>query len=287
MFSEQGAVFTDLDGTAVYEQGGKTFVADEVSHALKALNDLGRPVLLNTLRFPLNVIRTFGRAWSAITSAPLPLISLNGSIIGHLVPGETGAPTFHELDSFPIPSDHLEDAIRALDQLLHDGIDDIVVFHYGRDWTQGETVWTPKTDRVEPLTAKYRSASTVWTTSLERLFATWLSEHCVMLSILIDIPQDRRMAYQQVNPNRFITAPGVDKLFGAQKAAALFGIPLEHAVGAGDSPMDSFLRGVGLALHVGPMSIEHRGLQTTIRLRDQAELGVALQTLASFGRLAA
>lgn len=92
------------------------------------------------------------------------------------------------------------------------------------------------------------------------------------------------MAYQHVNPNRFITAPGVDKLQGARRAACLFDIALEDAVGAGDSPMDSFLGGVGLALHVGPASIEHQGLKATIRLRDQAELGAALQTLAAFER---
>ena len=44
--------------------------------------DLGRPVVLNTLRFPLNVIRTFGRAWSSITREPIPLVALNGAVVG-------------------------------------------------------------------------------------------------------------------------------------------------------------------------------------------------------------
>lgn len=284
MFPKRGAIITDLDGTAVHEQDGRVFVASEVSSALKDLSDLGIPILINTLRFPLNVIRTFGRAWSAITSAPLPLISLNGSTVGHLLPSETGPPTFREIESFPIPADHLEGAIAALEQLLRDGIDDIVVFQYGQDWTGGETIWTPNRDSVAQLKAKYVSASTVSAVSLQDLRDAWLSQKTLMLSVLIDIPQDRRMAYQHVNPNRFITAPGVDKLQGARRAACLFDIALEDAVGAGDSPMDSFLGGVGLALHVGPAFIEHQGLKATIRLRDQAELGAALQTLAAFER---
>ena len=83
-FVYEGAVITDLDGTAVHEIKGRVAIPHAVSHGLKHLNDRGRPVVLNTLRFPLNVIRTFGREWHAITNAPLPLVSLNGAIIGHL-----------------------------------------------------------------------------------------------------------------------------------------------------------------------------------------------------------
>ena len=56
-FAGKGAIVTDLDGTAVHEFEGRVVIPELVSHALKHLNDLGRPVVLNTLRFPLNVIR--------------------------------------------------------------------------------------------------------------------------------------------------------------------------------------------------------------------------------------
>src|SRR4051812_36534682 len=81
-FARDGAVVTDLDGTAIHEFEGRAIIPDPVSHGLKRLNDLGRPVILNSLRFPLNVIRTFGREWYGITNAPLPLVSLNGGIMG-------------------------------------------------------------------------------------------------------------------------------------------------------------------------------------------------------------
>jgi hypothetical protein len=60
-FAEAGGIMTDLDGTAVHEFEGRIVIPDPVSHGLKHLRDLGRPVILNSLRFPLNVIRTFGR----------------------------------------------------------------------------------------------------------------------------------------------------------------------------------------------------------------------------------
>ena len=78
-FAERGGVVTDLDGTAVHEREGRVLIADPVAEGLRELAMQGRPVVLNTLRFPRNVIDTFGRVWSAITSEPLPLVSLNGS----------------------------------------------------------------------------------------------------------------------------------------------------------------------------------------------------------------
>ena len=97
-FTEAGAVITDLDGTAVHEFEGRVTIPHLVSHGLKAINNRGhRPVVLNTLRFPLNVIRTFGREWHAITSAPLPLVSLNGSITGYLTESRSGEMVFEEM----------------------------------------------------------------------------------------------------------------------------------------------------------------------------------------------
>ena len=285
-FTHRGAVVTDLDGTAVDEREGTVFVAEAVAEGLKAITDAGRPAVLNTLRFPLNVVSTFGLAWSTITHSPLPLISLNGSVLGQLTTTGAGEPTFEEVTSFPLPDDEIDTAVSAVSELVEGGIEDIALFHYPRDWRLGEGIWTPRADKIEHLRSKYRSASAVGSTPLPGLRETLASEQACMLSLLVDVPEDRRMAYQHVNPNRFITAPGVDKLSGARAAAAWLSFDLDESVGAGDTPMDTFLSGVGLALHVGPMALPYRGLLATVRLRDPSELGAALFALATFQRTA-
>lgn len=216
-FTERGAVIIDLDGTAVQEWEGRIRVADSVVEGLKAIATNGRPVVLNTLRFPINVIRTFGRAWSDISAEPLPLISLNGSTIGFLVPTESGDPLFEELACFPISAEQIDQTVKELDALLADGIDNVVLFHYPRDWREGELIWTPKPERVDALISKYASAASVVSSSVPELREHLHSHGATMLSLVVDIPEDRLMAYQHVDPNQFITAPGVDKLSGARK----------------------------------------------------------------------
>ena len=51
---------------------------------------------------------------------------------------------------------------------------------------------------------------------------------------------------------------------------------LSESLGAGDTPMDTFLSGVGLAVTVGGMELSFRGLRNTIRLSDSTELGLLL-----------
>src|SRR4029453_16295701 len=81
-FKTSGGVITDLDGTAVHEFQGKIVIPKEVEFGLKRHYDLGRPLILNSLRFPLSVIRTFGADWYKISNAPIPTVTLNGSLIG-------------------------------------------------------------------------------------------------------------------------------------------------------------------------------------------------------------
>ncbi len=285
-FATRGGVVTDLDGTAVHEMDGRIAVAEAVALGLKALADLGRPVVLNTLRFPLNVIRTFGRAWNAITSDPVPLVSLKGSVVGVLRPTADGDPAFEEVVTFPLSSETLADTVAGLETMLADGVNDIVLFHYAVDWRLGEVVWTPHPHRVQALREKYVSASNVIAVPLAELAAQLQAEGACMLSLLIDIPEDRRMAYQHTSPNRFLTATGVDKLSGAREAASRFGFDLDQSVGAGDTQMDRFLAGVGLAMQVGGLPLADRGRMETVRLRDPAELGSALLALAQLQRQA-
>jgi len=113
-FARAGAVVTDLDGTAVHEFEGRVVIPDPVACGLKRLNDLGRPIVLNTLRFPLNVIRTFGREWYAITNAPLPLVSLNGGVVGYLREDAAGEIIFEELDAFPLEAEEIDEVLQGV-----------------------------------------------------------------------------------------------------------------------------------------------------------------------------
>src|SRR5689334_8692513 len=83
-FTTKGGIITDLDGTAVHEEKGRIYIPEPVEYGLKAIYKAGRPVILNSLRFPLSVMRTFGKEWLAIANAPIPVVSMNGSQTGYV-----------------------------------------------------------------------------------------------------------------------------------------------------------------------------------------------------------
>jgi hydroxymethylpyrimidine pyrophosphatase-like HAD family hydrolase len=283
-FATSGAVITDLDGTAVLEREGRVFVAPEVEFGLKNLRDLGRPVAVNSLRFPLNIVRTFGRAWASITDAPLPIVSLNGAVTGHIVETRGGSVVFDELDAVPLTTEDLQELLTGVRGLVESGLNELLVFHYPRDWTAGEIIWTPDPAHANAARAKYRSASEVFAGDVSELEARLLEGEVCMAFLLVDVPQDRLMAYQHARPGNFITRAHVDKLAGAERLAAALGFDLAASVGAGDTPMDSFLRGCGLAVHVGTLELEHDGRLATVRVPDAAALGDVLQRLAELQR---
>ena len=282
-FAHEGAFITDLDGTAVHEVEGRVAIPHTVSHGLKHLNDLGRPVILNTLRFPLNVIRTFGREWHAITHAPLPLVSLNGAIIGHLTSTDYGV-TFEEVATFPLARSDIEELLAGVQGLVDGGVHDLVLFYYPRNWMIGELIWTPAPERVEELRAKYLSATEITSGALDHLRQSLLSQDICMIFLLIEAEEDRLMAYQHTKRSNFVTRAGVDKLFGAQEATTRLGLNLAQCVGAGDTPMDTFLKGVGLAVQVGPLDLAFHGLQQTVKLANSLEFGALLFRLADLQR---
>src|SRR5215207_10540056 len=74
----------DLDGTALMEDRGRIFISGTVEKGVKAMHDLGRTVVINTLRFPLSVIHTVGDAWYQIADAPILTVLLNGSVLGYI-----------------------------------------------------------------------------------------------------------------------------------------------------------------------------------------------------------
>src|SRR5688500_548517 len=83
-FATSGAVVTDLDGTAVHEFQGKIIIPKEVELGLMRHYESGRPLILNSLRFPLSVIRTFGQEWYKLSNAPIPTVTLNDSALGFI-----------------------------------------------------------------------------------------------------------------------------------------------------------------------------------------------------------
>ncbi len=280
----RGGFITDLDGTVVFEMQGTTLLAPEVENAIKLLYELGRPLMLNSLRFPLSIMRTFGADWYRLSKAPVPVVALNGSQIGmmhEVKPGELG---FEEIAAFPLDRGEVDRVLNQVTTLVEGGLRDVLLFYYPRDWRRGEIVWTPAAERVEETRQRYRSASEVVTSNVEQLREQLTRQEICMVFLLVQAPDDVLMAYQHTKRSNFYSHDGVDKLFGATELARRLDVDLLHSVGAGDTVMDGFLDGVGLALHVGPHELPFRGKRDTIRVRDAGELASLLYHFAALQR---
>lgn len=144
----------------------------------------------------------------------------------------------------------------------------------------GEIIWTPVAEKVIHVKEKYRSASSVTAIELEKLREQLHTEEICMIFLLIERPADDLMAYQHSRPSSFFKQRGVDKLFGTRVIAEHLGIDLAHSVAAGDTMMDNFLSGAGLAVQVGGRNLEFRGLHSTVKLANSFELGDLLFRLA-------
>lgn len=275
-FATSGAVVTDLDGTAVHEFQGKTIIPKEVELGLMRHYESGRPLILNSLRFPLSVIRTFGQDWYKLSNAPIPTVTLNGSLMGFVNKTPEEELVFEEAAAFPLTPDEIREALTGVKGLIDGGIKNILVFYYPRDWRIGEVIWTPVPENIITVKEKYLSASAVTAVEFPKLQEQMLAEDICMIFLLIDAPEDQLMAYQHTKRSNFITHKGVDKLFGAHALADKLGCELAQSLGAGDTELDSFLSGVGLALIVGNNELKFRGLVETLKLRDSHELGSLL-----------
>lgn len=279
-FAAHGGVVTDLDGTAVHEAQGHITIPKPVEFGLKRMQDLGRPLILNSLRFPLSVLRTFGREWYNLTNAPIPTVSLNGSQIGFVTHTPEDEMAFKEIAAFPLTIAEIDEVLQGVQGLLDGGIKEILVFYYPRDWRIGEVIWTPVPEKIIHVKEKYKSASSVTAVEFSKLREEMTREEICMVFLLIEADADRLMAYQHTKRSNFFTHKGVDKLFGAQKIAEHLSIDLSHSIGAGDTEMDTFLRGVGLAIHVGNRSLEYHGLIQTVKVPSSFALGDLLFRLA-------
>lgn len=275
-FATSGVVVTDLDGTAVHEYQGKIMIPKEVELGLMHHYERGRPLILNSLRFPLSVIRTFGQDWYRLSNAPIPTVTLNGSLMGFVKKTPEAELVFEEAAAFPLTKEEILEALEGVQGLLEGGIKNVLVFYYPRDWRIGEVIWTPLPENIVPVKEKYASASAVTAVEFHKLQEQMLAEDICMIFLLIDAPEDQLMAYQHTKRSNFVTHKGVDKLFGARVMSDLLKCDLRDSLGAGDTELDNFLTGVGLALLVGNNELRFHGLVETIKLNNSSELGALL-----------
>jgi hydroxymethylpyrimidine pyrophosphatase-like HAD family hydrolase len=275
----KGCLVLDLDGTALTEDQGRIFISPTVQAGIRAIHEFKRPIILNTLRFPLSVIRTIGNAWYELADIPVPTVLLNGSILGHIhCVGERLE--YEEIAAYPMTEHEIKLVLDGVTELLGKGIDEILLFYYARDWRLGEALWTPKAERVEGLRKKFVSASKVISCSLDELSDELRSKDMCMMSLFVDRPEDTLMAYQHSKRNSFFTRKGVDKAYGLIEIAKIFSVSLDHSVGAGDTEMDSFLSAVGLAVVVGGRRLSFKGKIDTLRVGNPSDLGEFLSALA-------
>jgi len=275
----QAFLALDLDGTALLEDHGKVFISSSVEKGVKAVHDLKMPVVVNTLRFPLSVIRTIGEAWYQIADVPILTVLLNGSVLGYIKRTDAGL-HYEELAAHPLRPEEINSVLEGVAQLLKARIDDVIVFFYSRDWKEGETLWTPKADRVPGLQKKFVSASRVISGNVEQLAAELSRREICMMSLFIDRPRDTLMAYQHSKRNSFFTAQGVNKASGQREVAAKLNLSPDQSLGAGDTEMDTFLSEVGFAVIVGDAKLSFRGRKETVRVATPVELGELISAYA-------
>ncbi|MGB8194898.1 MAG: HAD hydrolase family protein [Chitinophagaceae bacterium] len=283
-FPRQGGVITDLDGTAIHEYQGRYLIPQSVELGLKKIYDMGRPVVLNTLRFPLSVIRTFGKEWYSISNSPIPTVLMNGSQLGYIVSDTKGNFAYDEIAAYVLEENEIDEVLQSVEKLVSDNVKELLVFYYPRDWRQGEIIWTPAEERIKYVKDKYLSAAQVICGGVELIAAELKKQEICMIFMLIDLPNDKLMAYQHTKKNNFFTHSGVNKRYGAEQIADQLGFSLKHSLGAGDSEMDSFLGAVGQAVHVGNPFLSYEGILPSIKLQGSAELGDLLFELAAMQR---
>jgi len=275
-FSDAGGVMTDLDGTALHETDGQARIPAEVAAGLAAVRARGTPIILNTLRFPANVMRGFGHEWLAIQGGPVPLVSLNGGIGGHIVKTASGALGFDEVFAQPLSPAEIDAVLATLQSEIAMGAADPMLFFHPRDWRQGETLWTPDAGRIPALRQRFPHADRVISSGTDALREALLGQD-ICLALL---PQPGQSIWRQQRRRDFFTGGGADKLSGARRMAGALGIDLAASIGAGDTAMDVFLNGTGLAIRVGAPGIPCAGLVETLDVADAAGFGLAMSALA-------
>jgi hydroxymethylpyrimidine pyrophosphatase-like HAD family hydrolase len=270
----------DLDGTALLEDHGKVFISSSVEKAVKAIYDLKIPVILNTLRFPLSVISTIGEAWCQLADVPILTVLLNGSLLGHIQPEGDGL-VYEELTAHCLSPTEISVITGGVEQLVKAKIDEVLLFFYPRNWREGETLWVPNPRKIPEMRKKFVSASRVISGPVSALSQELLSKEICMTSLFIDRPEDTLMAYQHGRRSSFFTRKGVSKASGLREIASRLKRDPAHALGAGDTEMDTFLSEVGFAVIVGESKLKFKGRSETFRVSTPQQLGELILNYAS------
>jgi hypothetical protein len=276
-FSRKGGLITDLDGTVIQQKDGRYFMPEPVQYGLTEIYQAGCQVIINTMRFPLSVIKTFAEDWYTISQGSVPLVSLNGSQTGYIHKDEKSGFTFEEIESFPLREKELARFIADLDGILStDGSP--LVFYYPRNWQKGEIIWTPDAGRVNEIKDRYRSASQVYGGDVRKLQDHLGAEDINMIFLLPGT--DPSNAPQFTGFKDFYSGQHVNKLTGAKKMIHHLGRKIDHFIGAGDTPMDVFLKEVGLVLKVGTLNLDFDCKSEVLQIDRLEEIGEAFTELA-------
>jgi hydroxymethylpyrimidine pyrophosphatase-like HAD family hydrolase len=276
----RGGLLTDLDGTLAVEQGGEAILPDAVVRGLTALGGAGCRVMINTPRSPANVIRAFGPTWPGAHGKAVPLVALNGSLVGYLRPEEGALATFREIAAYPVLRTDIDAVLAAAARSLDAGQDDLVVLFHSRDWTAGERIWTPSSARIDAVRRRFPGTGEVIVSDLDELERHLRAQEICMMLLLEGAAGERPAAFRRSAASCFVTRPGVDKRFGALALAEIMAMDLAHSIGAGDSPIDTFLTAVGFAVQVGGQDLGYRGTAGALRMPDPPALGRLLLDVA-------
>ncbi len=277
-----GSVTLDLDGTSLLEESEKVFISSSVEKGLKKVVDVGQPVIINTLRFALRVTETIGKEWLALYNSKIPVVLLNGSVIGYVYGNsDDNKIFFEERAAYPLFEKEVDAIIEGLGQLLENGIREMLVFFYPRDWKQGEILWSPSVSYVEELKRRYFTASRVVSWGIEELRTQMKELETCMVHVMVHRSSGTLMAYQHSQPNTYFTRKGVSKASGNKEMAKRLGVSLDNSIGAGNTEMDTFLTDVGLAIVVGKDRIPFAGRRETLTVDDPRDLGELMISYAN------
>ncbi len=193
-FANEGWLITDMDGTVITEEAGAYSIPTHVVIGLKKLYDLGRPIIINTLRFPKSVMRTYNKVWFSNFDYTVPAVLMNGSQLVEFTKQGEDDFTCKEITAFPLTENEIHQQIKRVQEMVNNDTPELLVFYYPRNWEKGAIIWTPAEDRIPAIQEKYRSASVVYHSPVAELQKHLLAEDICMMFILVEIANDKQMA---------------------------------------------------------------------------------------------
>ncbi|QMU27098.1 HAD hydrolase family protein [Adhaeribacter radiodurans] len=278
-FRQHGGLLTDLDGTIVLQRNGKFIIPLEVQTGLNKLYQRNCPIILNTIRFPLSIIKTFAAVLYPLAQKPIPVISLNGSQWGYISLGENQEYRFTEAGAQPLKQADIQSCLANIQLLVQQQVPDIAVFYYPRDWTKGEIIWTSVETQVGEIAQSYPSASHVYSSSLAILENHLKAEDISMIFLLVK-KDHLAGTFLQRNFQDFYTSTGVNKLTGAHAFVNQLGRTLKQFIGAGDTPMDVFLQETGAVIKVGNLPLDFECSGPLLPIETVPEMGEVFTQIA-------